>query len=102
MSDKVKMILIGAVALIVGAAGGGGYGMMQVDDVTQKLMAALKEKDQAVQNSDRLRKLSDEATKKYGRDLGKLVVAAGALPADDPAKLIDSVRAILAVRDGFR
>lgn len=102
MSDKVKTILIAVLALIVGAAAGGGYGMMQVDDVTQKLIAAMKEKDQAVQNSDRLRKLSDEATKKYGKDLGKMVQAAGALPADDPAKLIDSVRALLAVRDGFR
>jgi len=102
MSDKVKMILIGVVTLIVGVAGGGGYGMMQVDDVTQKLVSAMKEKDQAVQNSDRLRKLSDEATKKYGKELGKMVMAAAALPTDDPAKLVDSVRAMLAVRDGFR
>jgi len=102
MSDKLKMILIGVVALIVGVAGGGGYGMMQVDDVTQKLVSAMKEKDQAVQNSDRLRKLSDEATKKYGKELGKMVMAAAAVPADDPAKLVDSVRAMLAVRDGFR
>ena len=102
MSDKVKMILIGVVGLIIGVAGGGGYGMMQVDDVTQKLIAAMKEKDQAVQNSDRLRKLSDDAAKKYSKDLGKLVQAAAALPADDPAKLMDSARAMLAVRDGFR
>jgi uncharacterized protein HemX len=102
MSNNVKLILIGVVALIVGAAGGVGYGMMQVDDVTQKLVAALKEKDQAVQNADRLRKINDDAVKKYGADLGKLVLAAGALGPDDPAKLIDSVRAMLAARDGFR
>jgi hypothetical protein len=119
MNEKVKMILVGVGSLVVGAAGGGGYGMMQVDDVTQKLMAATQEKEQAVQNADRLRKQSDDAAKKYGKDLGKLVLAAGATapaatpapapgqpevapPPDDGAKLIDSVRAILAVRDGFR
>ena len=108
MNDKVKMIVVGVVSLVVGAAGGGGYGMMQVDDVTQKLMAATQEKEQAVQNADRLRKLSDEAGKKYGKDLGKLIVAAtpaavpGADPAADDAKLLDGVRAILAMRDGFR
>ena len=32
MNEKVKTMLVGGVALIVGAAGGGGYGMMQVDD----------------------------------------------------------------------
>ena len=67
MSDKIKMIVIGVVALIVGAAGGGGYGMMQVDEVTQKLMAATQEKDQAVQNALRLRKLSDDSGKKIRR-----------------------------------
>jgi hypothetical protein len=108
MNDKVKMIVVGVVSLVVGAAGGGGYGMMQVDDVTQKLMAATQEKEQAVQNADRLRKMSDEAGKKYGKDLGKLVAAAapaavpGTDPAADDAKLLDGVRAILALRDGFR
>lgn len=116
MSDTLKLIVVGGVALIVGAAGGGGYGMMQVDEVTQKLMAATQEKDQAVQNADRLRKLSDEAARKYGKDLGKLITAAGspapaapvtgqpaaAPAADDGAKAIDSARAVLALRDGFR
>jgi hypothetical protein len=108
MNDKVKMIVVGVVSLVVGAAGGGGYGMMQVDDVTQKLMAATQEKEQAVQNADRLRKMTDEAGKKYGKDLGKLVAAAapaavpGTDPAADDAKLLDGVRAILALRDGFR
>ena len=119
MNDKVKLIVVGVAALVVGAAGGGGYGMMQVDDVTQKLMAATQEKDQAVQNAERVRKLNDEATKKYGKDLGKLVMAAGAPAAaaapaapvaagqppaadDNNAKIFDSVRALLAVRDGFR
>jgi len=81
-----------------------------------------QEKEQAVQAADRLRKTNDEASKKYGKDLGKLVMAAGAAAApaatpaapaagqpaatppvtDDGAKALDSARAILAVRDGFR
>jgi hypothetical protein len=127
MSDIVKTILIAVVTLIVGAAVGWGYGMLQVDDVTQKLMATMQERDQAQQSADRLRKMNDEAPKKYGKDLGKLVMAMGAPApaaapaaapapgqpapapaasaapaADDPAKLLDSARAILATRDGFR
>ena len=111
MNDKVKMIVVGIVSLVVGAAAGGGYGMMQVDDVTQKWVAATQEKDQAVQNADRLRKLDEEASKKIGKDLGKLVLAVGgiapaaadaAAAAADDAKLVDGVRAILAMRDGFR
>lgn len=100
MGDKAKTIVIAVVALIVGAVGGVGYGMIEVDEVTQKLVAAMQERDQAAQNADRMRKMNDEAPKKYGRELGKLVAA---LPAgDDPAKLVDSARAILAARDGFR
>ena len=119
MSDKIKMILVGVVSLVVGAAGGGGYGMMQVDEVSQKLIATTQAKDQAVQNAERLRKLSEDAARKYGSELGKLVLAAGgpapvappAAPvtgqpaltpvADDGAKALDSARAILVVRDGF-
>ena len=123
MSEKGKLAAVGLVALIVGAVGGGGYGMMQVDEVNQKLAVTTQEKDQAVQNADRLRKMNDEAAKKYGKDLGKLVMAASAAtpapaaapatpvagqpaatpPApDDGAKTLDSARALLAVRDGFR
>lgn len=128
MNDKVKMIVAGVVGLLVGAAGGAGYGMMQVDEVTQKLAAATQEKDQAVQSADRMRKTNDEASRKYGKELGKLVMAvspaapaaapaapAPATPAapaadqpaapavaDDSAKTFDSARAILAMRDGFR
>ncbi|MEO8443090.1 MAG: hypothetical protein ABI547_11425 [Betaproteobacteria bacterium] len=122
MNDKIKLIVVGLVALLIGAAGGVGYGMMQVDEVNQKLAATTQEKDQAVQNADRLRKMTDEASKKYGKELGKLVMAAGAaapaapaaasvapaagqpatLPAADDAKSLDSARAILVVRDGFR
>ena len=67
MSDKIKMILVGLVSLVVGAAGGGGYGMMQVDDVTQKLMAATQEKEQAVQDATRLRTMNDDAAKNTAR-----------------------------------
>ena len=121
MSDKIKMILVGVVSLLVGVAVGAGYGMLQVDEVNQKLTVATQEKDLAVQSADRLRKLSDEAAKKYGKDLGKLIMAVGAPAADaapvtgqpavtpaaapvadDGAKAIDSARAILALRDGFR
>jgi len=117
-----KLIIVGLVALIIGAAGGAGWGMLQVDEANQKLAVTAQEKEQAVQAADRLRKTNDEASKKYGKDLGKLVMAAGAAAApaatpaapaagqpaatppvtDDGAKTLDSARAILAVRDGFR
>ena len=117
-----KLIIVGLVALIIGAAGGAGWGMLQVDEANQKLAVTTQEKEQAVQAADRLRKTNDEASKKYGKDLGKLVMAAGAAAApaatpaapaagqpaatppvtDDGAKALDSARAILAVRDGFR
>ena len=45
MSDKVKLILVGVVSLLVGAAGGGGFGMMQVDEVTQQLNAMTQQKE---------------------------------------------------------
>lgn len=123
MNDKIKLIVVGLVALLIGVAGGVGYGMMQVDEVNQKLAATTQEKDQAVQNANRLRKLSDDAVKKFSAELGKLVMAAGAAApaapaaapaapaagqpaappaADDSAKTLDSARAILAMRDGFR
>jgi hypothetical protein len=120
MSDKARMFVIGLVSLIIGAAGGWWYGMMQVEDVTLKLKIALQEKDQAAQSADRLRKANNEAAVKYGTELGKLVTAAGAPAAvaaqaqpaptastpapavDDPAKLIDGVRVMLAARDRIR
>src|SRR5258706_8869519 len=98
--------------------------MMQVEEVNKKLGATTKEKDKAVQNANRLRKMTDDASKKYGNDLGKLVIAASAAvpaaaaapaaapaagqpaatppAADDSAKTLDSARAILAMRDGYR
>ena len=118
MDDKARIIVIGVVSLIIGAAGGWWYGMMQVDAVTLKLITATQEKEQALQSADRLRKINSEAATKYGRDLGKLVTAGGApvavqaqpapaapaaAPAvDDPAKLIDGVRGMLAARDHIR
>ena len=48
MSDKMKLILVGVVSLLVGAAGGGGFGMMQVDEVTQQLNAMTQQKDEAL------------------------------------------------------
>ena len=123
MNDKARLIVVGVVALLVGAAGGIGYGMMQVDEVNQKLAAATQEKEQAVQNANRLKKMNDDAAGKYGRDLGKLVMAAGAsapaaapaapaagqppveatgAPTADDTRTLDSARAILALRDGFR
>ncbi len=118
MRDDARMIVIGIVSLIIGAAGGWWYGMMQVDEVTLKLMAATQEMDQALQSADRLRKTNHEAATKFGRDLGKLVTAGGAPAAaqaqpapaapaaapavDDRAKLIDSVRGMLAARDQIR
>jgi hypothetical protein len=100
MSGNVKTIVIALVALVVGAVGGAGYGMMQADELTQKLVAMTQEKDQAVQATDHLRKMNDEAVRTYGTNLGKMV--AGVPAGDDPAKLTDSARAILAARDGFR
>lgn len=118
MDDKARIIVIGVVSLIIGAAGGWWYGMMQVDAVTLKLMAETQEKEQALQSADRLRKTNNDAAMKYGRDLGKLVTAGGAPAAaqsppapaasaaapatDDPAKLIDGVRVMLAARDHIR
>ena len=124
MGDGARMTVIGVVSLIIGAAGGWWYGMVQVDEVTLKLMGALQEKEQVTLSADRLRKANNEAPAKFGKELGKLVSAAGApapatppaappaqsapaAPAaatatDDPAKLIDTVRGILAARDRIR
>src|SRR5687767_6864599 len=100
MSSGVKTILIGIVALIIGAVIGIAYGGLETDEVSQKLAATMQERDQAVQNADRMRKLNAEAEKKYGTNLGKLIVAAPA--GDDPAKLVDHARVVLATRDGYR
>ena len=129
MSSSSRTIVIAVLALIVGAAAGAGFGMMQTDEVTQKLMLALQERDQAQQTAARLRSANEAATRKYAQELGRLVTAAGAIvvppPAPVPApadaapgvapvpappaplspeavKLIDQVRALLAARDGFR
>lgn len=101
MSDKVKLILVGVVSLLVGAAGGGGFGMMQVDEVTQQLNAMTQQKDEALKGLDRAKKMPEESAKKFGKDLAALVTATGAA-TDDPAKTIDASRALLTARDQFR
>ena len=58
--------------------------MLQVDEANQKLAVTTQEKEQAVQAADRLRKTNDEASKKYGKDLGELVMAAGAARRSGP------------------
>jgi len=109
--DNVKLILIGVVALLAGAGGGYWYGMMKVDEVNQQLTAMTQQRTQAQQNADRLAKANQDAVKKWSTELGKLVVASvPAAPADaqatpiapDPAKTVDSARALLAARDGIR
>lgn len=101
MSDKIKLMLVGVVALLVGAAGGGGFGMMQVDEVTQKLNATTQEKEEALKSVEKMRKMPDDAARKFGKDLAALVTATGAA-AEDPAKTIDASRALLAARDQIR
>lgn len=147
MSDKVKIILLGVTALIIGVIGGGGYGMLQVNEMKLSLMSATQEKERARQSAERLLRMNEAAAVKYSKVLGRLIMAAAAPPlavpsaaapaqsqtapdlpattpaqsqsapdlpagtasapapapaALDPARLIDEVRAILAVRDGLR
>ncbi len=101
MSDKVKMILAGVVSLLVGAAAGGGFGMMQVDEVTQQLNAANQQKDEALKGLDLAKKMPDESAKKFGKDLAALATAASNA-TDEPAKTIDATRALLTARDQIR
>ena len=101
MSDKMKLILVGVVSLLVGAAAGGGFGMMQVDEVTQQLTAMTQQKDEALKGLDRAKKMPEESAKKFGKDLAALVTATGAA-TDDPAKTIDASRALLTARDQIR
>jgi hypothetical protein len=117
-----RVILIALVALIAGLVLGGGWGMLQTDEANQQLALVTQEKEQAVQGANRLRKMADDAVRKYSTELGKLISAAEvpapaapqpgteaqppAAPAQaapvDHGKVIDSVRAILAARDGLR
>lgn len=127
MNANLKLIVVAVVGLLVGAAAGGGFGMMQVEDVKIQLMAVMQEKDAAVATAGKLQRQTGEATTKWGKELGRLVDAAivpvpaaqpapapapqaGQPPAPasqpaaapDPAKLVDGARAILATRDGYR
>jgi len=112
----MKLILAVIVALAVGAGGGYWFEMMKVDEVNQQLTVMTQQKNQAQQNADRLMKADQDAVKKWGNELGKLIVAATAAPeappaatdapaapvVPDTAKIVDGARAILAARDGFR
>jgi 2-oxoglutarate dehydrogenase E2 component (dihydrolipoamide succinyltransferase) len=118
-----RVVLIAVVALLVGLALGAGWGVMQKDELNQQLAVVTQEKEQAVQSASRLRRMSEDAVRKYGVELGKLVNAvevpapaapqvpggeaqapapATGHPAPAEAKLVDSARAILAARDGMR
>ncbi len=96
-------INIAVVSLIAGAAGGVGYGMMLVDETKLKLVEVLKDKEQAVQNADRMRILNDNAVKKYGKELGALVMAAGApaAPAAAAREPLDTEKFRRAIRRLF-
>jgi len=107
--DSMKSILFVVVGLLVGAAGGYWYGMLKVDEVNQQLTAMTQQKNQAQQNADRVTMANQVAIKKWSTELGKLVMVS--VPADvqatppaspDPAKMVDSARALLAARDGIR
>jgi hypothetical protein len=107
--DSMKSILFVVVGLLVGAAGGYWYGMLKVDEVNQQLTAMTQQKTLAQQNADRLTMANQVAIKKWSTELGKLVMVS--VPADvqatspavpDPAKMVDSARALLAARDGIR
>ena len=100
MSSGVKIILVGVVSLIIGAVLGIAYAGLETDEVRGQLAATMQERDQAMQNSERLRKLNAEAEKRYATNLGKLIVASPG--GDDPAKLIDHARMVLTTRDGYR
>ena len=115
---SARVVLIALLALIVGLVLGGGWGMMQTEEANQQLAVVTQEKEQAVQSASRQRRMSDEAVRKFGTELGKLVsavdLAAPAVPQPgaeaqppaaapaDTSKLVDSARAILATRDGLR
>src|SRR5687768_6551486 len=77
----MRTIVIAVVALIAGLVIGVGYGMLQVDEANQKLAVAMQERDQAQQGADRLRRTIDEASRKYGTELGKQVTTAASFAA---------------------
>lgn len=131
MNEKAKVAVTGVVGLLIGAAGGAGWGVMQVQAAHDETAAVTQQKNDAEQNASRLRMANQNAVKKWSADLGKLVSAAPvtqppaadagaatpvaapgatapAAPAPavaapaDPAPLMDGARAIVAARDGVR
>jgi len=130
MNERVKMIVAGVVGLVVGGGAGGFWGMSQVDEKQQQLMVVTGEKDAAQAAAAKLKRDADDAPKRWGKELGRLVAlavpdaapaaapatppaagaaapAAPAAPAaapaaDDPARTLDAARAVLAQRDTFR
>jgi hypothetical protein len=121
MSATLKMVIALIVGLVAGGAGGGFFGLSQVDEVRQQLATVTQERDAAVVRAAGLQRQFAEAPTRWGKELGRLVdtaaaatvaPAAGDKPADpaaaapapavDPARVMDSARAILAARDSYR
>ncbi|MGH8618777.1 MAG: hypothetical protein ACREUW_13885, partial [Burkholderiales bacterium] len=127
MNERVKMIVAGVVGLVVGGGAGGFWGMMQVDEKQQQLVGVMSEKDAAQAAVAKLKRDVEDAPRRWGKDLGRLVMAAvpdaaapaaaapaapaagqpapapaAAPAADDPARTLDAARAVLAQRDTFR
>ena len=121
MSANLKMVIALIVGLVAGGAGGGFFGLSQVEEVQQQLATVTQERDAAAARAAGLQRQFAEAPTRWGKELGRLVdtaaaataapaPAAGDKPADpaaaapavDPARVIDSARAILAARDSYR
>jgi hypothetical protein len=123
MSANLKMVIALIVGLVAGGAGGGFFGLSQVEEVQQQLATVTQERDAAAARAAGLQRQFAEAPTRWSKELGRLVdtaaaataapapaagdkpadpAAAAAVPAVDPAKVMDSARAILAARDSYR
>lgn len=125
MSANLKMVIALIVGLVAGGAGGGFFGLSQVEEVQRQLATVTQERDAAAARAAGLQRQFAESAGRWGKDLGRLVdsasaavtppaaapadkpvdaaaAAPAAAPAADPARAIDGARAILAARDGYR